>query len=619
MCGISGFVSKDSKKTEITQILKNMTDIIKHRGPDGEGYFVKNNLGLGHRRLAIIDLNINANQPFEDENYVLIFNGEIYNYLELREQLTEYNYLTVSDTEVILAAYDRWGNECVKYFRGMWAFILYDKRKNILFCSRDRFGIKPLYYYDTDENISFASEIKQFTVLPNWEAIGNKNRIHDFFIFGALDHTEETMFKNVKQIPPGNNLIYSLDKNTFIIENYYDLRKQISQYNMNKEYNLKDLMKQSIKEHMISDVAIGSCLSGGLDSSTIVILMNEILKENKDKSTIKTVSSCFKNKIYDEQEYIDEINKVVEAESYKVFPKIEDLFEYLDDIIYHNDEPFGSTSIFAQWNVFREAEKNNIKVMLDGQGADEQLAGYSSFYIAYFNELFYKMEFESLDREINELITKYNYFTKEEIFNRAFKMQLGDLKKIIENKFKRTGRFAKPIFDLYYDYYKELNESMKNIKDFSIHQLTHISLPKLLHYEDRNSMTFSVESRVPFLDNRVVEFVVSSKSEEKISNAITKSILRKSMTGILPKKIANRKDKMGFFTPEGVWIKENSELFKRYFEEGCRYLEDMINKDIAMKWFDEEIKSDGNSIDFTIWRVVCLSRWIEIFKIQNIV
>ena len=181
MCGISAFVNKKLNNIELNKILKNMNDLIKHRGPDGEGYYIKDNFGLGHRRLAIIDLNQNSNQPFSDENYTVIFNGEIYNYKELKEELREYNYLTKSDTEVILAAYEKWGTKCVKHFRGMWAFILYDRKRKILFCSRDRFGIKPLYYYNTSQYIAFASEIKQFTALPNWKAIGNKPRIHDYF------------------------------------------------------------------------------------------------------------------------------------------------------------------------------------------------------------------------------------------------------------------------------------------------------------------------------------------------------------------------------------------------------------------------------------------------------
>ncbi|MGG7174118.1 asparagine synthase (glutamine-hydrolyzing) [Clostridium neonatale] len=615
MCGISAFVNKKLNNIELNKILKNMNDLIKHRGPDGEGYYIKDNFGLGHRRLAIIDLNQNSNQPFSDENYTVIFNGEIYNYKELKEELREYNYLTKSDTEVILAAYEKWGTKCVKHFRGMWAFILYDRKRKILFCSRDRFGIKPLYYYNTSQYIAFASEIKQFTALPNWKAIGNKPRIHDYFIFSVLDHTNETMFKNVNQLLPGHNLIYNLETNKLEIIEYYNLENNLVE---SVDTNFQNLMEESVKEHMISDVSLGACLSGGLDSSTIVTLMNKILRDRNDQRKIDTVSSCFKNKEYDEQEYIDEVNKNINAKSHKVFPEFDDLLENFDSIVYHQDEPFCSTSIFAQWNVFKEANKNNIKVMLDGQGADEQLAGYYSFYIAYFSELFNKMEFSKLDKEINAVLSEYNYFTKDQIFNRAFKMQLGNLETIVKAKFDRQGRFAKPIWDLYFSYYEELNRNMNSIKNFSLHQIYRSSLPQLLHYEDRNSMTFSIESRVPFLDHRLVQFVVSSESEKKINNGITKYMLREGMRGILPEKIRNRKDKMGFVTPESIWLRKNSRIVKIYFEKGCTYLGDIINKKVALEWFDNQIASNEN-IDFTIWKIVCLAKWVEIFHVEEMI
>ncbi|VDG72435.1 asparagine synthase [Clostridium carnis] len=616
MCGISGFVNKKLKDMSLDKILKDMTKSIEHRGPDGEGYYIEKKFGLGHRRLSIIDLNKNANQPFISERYSLVFNGEIYNYKDLKKELKEYKYLTNSDTEVILAAYDKWGKDCVKYFRGMWAFILYDKNDKIFFCSRDRFGIKPFYYYDNEEYIAFASEIKQFIKLPNWRAIGNKARIHDYFIFSALDHTDETLFKNVRQLLPGHNLIYNLKLNKFTIEEYYNIRNNLNRDVSNN--NFKDLIKQSIEEHMISDVSLGACLSGGLDSSTIVVLMNKILEERNDYRKIETVSSCFEDRRYDEQEYIDEVNKAIDAKSYKVFPRYEELFENLDDIIYFQDEPFATTSIFAQWNVFREAATNNIKVMLDGQGADEQLAGYFSFYIAYFNELFLKMEFSKLDNEINKFMNNYDFLSKKQIFDRGFRMQLGSLKDIIKEKMSREGRFSKPIFDLYYEYYEKFNSSIRSIKDFSIYQINNCNLLQLLHYEDRNSMMFSVESRVPFLDHRLVEFVLLSESEEKIKNGMTKVMLRDGMKGILPEKIRNRKDKMGFMTPESIWIRKNRKILKMYFEEGCIFLDEMIDKKVALEWFDEQMKNDKN-IDSTIWRIICLSRWIKIFNVEEMI
>jgi len=547
MCGISGFINKKSDNINLENIIINMTNAIQHRGKDGEGYYIENAMALGHRRLAIIDLKENANQPFKTEKYVLVFNGEIYNYQEIKKELNDYNYSTNSDTEVIIASYEKWGIKCVEHFRGMWSFILYDKEKNIIFCSRDRFGIKPFYYYDSDSYIAFASEIKQFTTLPRWKAIGNKKRIQDFFVFGVLDHTEETMFSNVKQLRPGNNLIYNLVTNAYEIYEYYNLKNKLRKIDDNCDVPniFRKMIKESINEHMISDVAIGACLSGGLDSSTIVTLMNEILKEKHDERHIQTISSCFGDKRYDEQEYIDEVNKQIDADAHKIYPDIKQLFNVLQDLIWHQDEPFGSTSIFAQWSVFEEAKKNKFKVMLDGQGADEQLAGYPLFYITYFSELFFNMEFTKLDKEIKALIENHNYFSKIDIFNRAIKIHFEDLREVMIKKFHRPDIFSKPEFETYIKYYESLIKSTKSIEEFSIHQIYHSSLQQLLHYEDRNSMAHSVEGRIPFLDHRLVEFVVSCKSEDKIKDGISKHMLRKGMEKILPRKITERKEKWG--------------------------------------------------------------------------
>ncbi len=618
MCGISGFVNKSLKKEDMGLIINQMNEIILHRGPDGEGYYSNDTLALGHRRLAIIDLDSRSNQPLKNDKYVLVFNGEIYNYKELKKQLKDYNYLTNSDSEVILAAYKKWGEECVSHFRGMWSFILYDIEKNILFCSRDRFGIKPFYYYENVNYIAFASEIKQFTVLPEWSAIGNKDRIQDFLVFSVLDHTEETMFKNVKQLRPGNNLIYNLETKKFNIYKYYDLEKSIDKefgdINIyNKFYNV---MVESVREHMISDVKVGSCLSGGLDSSTIVTLMNDMLQKENESKKIDTVSSCFNNKKYDEQEYIDEINNLVEANPHKIFPNTDQLMNELEDLIWHQDEPFGSTSIFAQRKVFEEARKNNLKAMLDGQGADEQLCGYGEFYFVYLTELFLNKEYDEFEKELNAILAENPSLKRDDLYYLSTKRPMESLEPKLKMNLNREGKFIKPTFEPYYDYYKELIESMKTLKSYSIHQFVH-NLPELLHYEDRNSMTYSIESRVPFLDHRVVEFNISCKSNEKIRNGIRKYVLRKAMEEKLPSKIVNRKDKMGFVTPEIDWIRNNNEVFRKLFQEGCDKLKWIIKPDLALSWFDDTMISEKD-FDFTIWRIVCIGKWMEIFNIKEI-
>lgn len=622
MCGISGIINKNNKGVD-KNIIKTMNDLIAHRGPNGEGFYFENNFAFGHRRLSVLDLSNKGNQPMKfNDKYVITYNGEIYNYLDIKTELIKlgYKFKSNSDTEVILAAYDRWKFDCVEHFVGMWAFSIYDVEKKIIFSSRDRFGIKPFYYYETKDNFYFASEIKQFTVLNGWKACANRNRVMDFLMFEMFDHTDETLFENVLQLRAGNNLIYDLQKHTYKISEYYCLEDKVkdNQDELNIiSHEFYEIFKSSIKLHLQSDVKVGSCLSGGLDSSSIVCMIDKIIKENGQECIQETVSSCFKNKKYDEQQYIDEVANFTGITSYKVFPEFDDLFKIVDEITWHQDEPFGSTSIFAQWNVFKTAKEKGITVMLDGQGADEQLAGYGGFYDIYLSELIKKCKWIKFYKEAISLKNLYGYsFYK--IFRSTIKYIIPNwLKSIIKTK-TNFGVFGWVNIDK--DYYgKYLNSlygtKINSLKQYSINQLLYSSLPKLLHYEDRDSMAHSIESRVPFLDHRLVEFVISIPSEYKIKKGITKYIMRNSMTNVIPEKIGNRVDKMGFVTPEQVWIRENSDLFRKEIEDACDCIGDIIKKEKVLEWYDKLIESNDR-IDFTIWRLVSLGRWIRVFKVK---
>ena len=614
MCGISGVIYKDNIRAE-HNIIDKMNKLIAHRGPDGQAIYLNNNIGLGHTRLSIIDLNEGANQPFTDGKYVLVFNGEIYNYLTLKKELADYPFKTESDTEVILAAYDKWGINCVDYMKGMWSFVLYDIKKNIVFCSRDRFGIKPFYYFEKANALYFASEIKQFTCVEGWQAKANVDRVKDFILFEMFDYTEETLFQDVKQLRPGHNLVYDLENHTYSIHTYYDLKSIKANCKYQDENNqVLDLMKQSVKLHLQSDVKLGSCLSGGIDSSTIVMLVSQL----KDKSVVQeVVSSCFQNKKYDEQEYIDEVVKASGAKVNKVFPNFNDLFQELEKITWHQDEPFGSTSIFAQWSVFKETEAKGIKVMLDGQGADEVFAGYTGFYSAYLGEVLRKGKVLTWIKEVRALRNYYNY-TWRDIMKMTIKYLIPNtLKSKLKLKLDKNSLDWVFIDEHYYKNYLDrlYGIKIKDMKTYSFNQLLVESLPKLLHYEDRDSMAFSVEARVPFLDHELVEYVLSLPSNQKIRKSTTKYCLREAMAEILPAKVKNRRDKMGFVTPEEVWIRENKEVFRKEFYESCMKLNTLLDVEKAMKWFDKLLASN-DKIDFTIWRIISTSYWIKVFDIQ---
>lgn len=627
MCGISGVINVKHLPVS-KEIIANMNELVKHRGPDGEGYYFGESFAFGHRRLAIIDLTEDGSQPMSYmEKYFITYNGEIYNFTSLKEELIKEKYIFKShtDTEVILAAYDKWGERCVHHFNGMWAFAIYDKEKNIIFCSRDHFGIKPFYYTNIGSYFLFGSEIKQFTAVEDWESKANKKRVMDFLAFGILDHTNETFFEGVYQLPSGNNLVYDLNSMEFKIEKYYDIKSSIKAKekhpnNLTEEelvIKFEELFVNSIDLRLKSDVKLGSCLSGGLDSSSIVCVVRNLLKDKFANSKQETVSACFSISKYDEQVYIDKVLEKTKNTAYKVFPEFDELFEDLDKICWHQDEPFASTSIFSQWCVFKKAKSEEIKVMLDGQGADEQLAGYHGFYGFYLSELIRRFCFVEFYKEINAIGETHGY-TKKKLLFETTKLLIPDwLKKIVKVKNHWKVHDWMKITDVYYkEYLHNLYKGkIKTLQDYSIDLIQYNSVPMLLHYEDRNSMAHSVESRVPFLDYRLVEFTLELPAKYKINKGSTKYILREAMKGILPEKIRNRNDKMGFVTPEEIWIRNNSELFKTELKKACENLKELIDGEVLLRWYDTVISGD-EPINFTIWRVISLSRWMDTFHVK---
>jgi asparagine synthase (glutamine-hydrolysing) len=627
MCGIAGIISKDtiSPKSEIAA----MTDIIRHRGPDGFGYYYGGNFSLGHRRLSIIDLTHHGDQPMKYmDRYVITYNGEVYNYLELRSDLETqgYSFQTETDTEVIMAAYDHWGKDCLYHFNGMWSFALFDKDKNEIFCARDRYGVKPFYYTQIMDKFAFASEIKQFTVINGWKARINKSRLFDFLTLDGLhDHTNETLFRDVYQLQGGEYLEYNLKDQSYSISKWYKLPGLSYSNNHNFEaatLKFNKLFVDGIKLRLRSDVKVGSCLSGGLDSSSIVCIMNDILKEAGSNVKQETVSACFPNTKVDEQRYINEVVIRTGVTNHKVFPSFIDLFPKLDKIIWHQDEPFGSTSIYSQWCVYEEAKNQGIIVMLDGQGADEYLAGYSSYHHIYFRELLMKGKLFKLWRSLRNYRQKYHdyYYNPyhaltHAVLTRIFPENSRLLSVIKKLRKRKVHNFLK--INAFHDdrdnaYSKQ---EIQTIRELSINELQFASLPKLLHHQDRDSMAHSVESRVPFLDYRLVEFVLNMPSDFKVNNAVTKFILRSSMRRIVPDNIIDRYDKLGFATPQDDWVMENILFFKQEVEEACDKLQNYINKNQIMNSFESSV-STGKAIDTRmLWRLICLNRWVKIYKV----
>ncbi len=635
MCGIAGFISNHKIKEST---IKSMLDQIRHRGPDGSGINVvcradekiSCSVGLGHVRLSILDLSEAGHQPMCYLNqYWITYNGEIYNYKELRRELADkgYQFMSQTDTEVILAAYAEWGANCLEHLNGMFAFLIFDRKNWKLFAARDRFGIKPLYYrVGSDGSIGFASEIKQFTVLSDWLARMNGRRVYDFLVFGQSDHTDETMFNGVFQFRPGEALLINLYNHSFKMNvgdrlpvyQWYKLKGIPFEGNMEEAGKMfVDLMTDSVKLRLRSDVPVGSCLSGGLDSSSIVVLINRLLNRRGIENQ-KTFSACTKIDRFDERKWIDIVVGYTGVAPHYVYPDSDGLFNDINRITWHQDEPFGSTSIFAQWEVFRLAAKNNVKVMLDGQGADELLAGYHIFFGPMLVELLTSFRWLRLAREIS-LLHHVHAYSLYEILQYIANALLPDL---IASPLRRlTGKsYSSPNWLNF----NKLGVVLRNpadarggltnsVRKMSYAQLTSVNLQRLLHFEDRNSMAHSIESRVPFLDYRLVEAVLGIPDEYKISNGVTKRVLREGMKNILPEKIRMRMDKIGFATPEEVWMRNNSTMFRTKAREAVEKSCGVLN-DHAISKINDII--DGKKPFSSIpWRIISFGYWIDEFDV----
>jgi len=676
LCGIAGFIARTSWPAAT---IGAMTDLVRHRGPDDEGFLLLPESGnevqvcggsdtpdvvfhaeipfrperrlaalgdepvclaLGHRRLSIVDLSPAGHQPMgtADRRYWIVYNGEIYNHIELRTELEGlgHRFRSHSDTEVILAAYREWGTDCLSRFNGMFAFLLYDSIEQKLFTARDRFGVKPLYYWISPRgDLAFASEIKQFIVLPGWRARLNGPRAYDFLAWAISDHTDETLFAGVYQVRGGEFVLVdinrfrddSLDRYSpgrLRHETWYRLTPVPFSGSFDDaaaEFRAKLL--DSVRLRLRADVSVGSCLSGGLDSSSIVCLMNRLLEEQGATELQKTFSACADVARFDERKWIDIVVAATGVEAHHTYPLFENLFDESQAITWHQDEPFGSTSIYAQWNVFRLAAENRVKVMLDGQGADELLAGYHSYFGVYLASLLRAGRFGDLGSEMAAMkrLHGYSYFNSAEYLSHQVLPEW--LKNILSRMLGRTASVQPPWLEC-----RKLGDSPRNplvaigasktgsVRDFSISQLTASNLQMLLHWEDRDSMAHSVESRVPFLDYRLVEFVVGLPDDYKLSTGITKRVLRAGMSGILPDQIRDRMDKLGFVTPEEVWLRERApELFRRKLKESIEICGGILKPGEASAIL-EQMVTGAKKFHFLPWRMINFGEWIRLFSVD---
>ena len=561
----------------------------------------------------------------------IVYNGEVYNHGEIRAELEGLGrqFESHCDTEVLLAGYAEWGTAVLDRLIGMRAFAIYDSTQNKLILCRDRFGIKPLYYRaGSDGSLAFGSEIKQFTTMPDWRAAMNGQRVYDFLVHGISDHSDDTMFAGVRQIPPGHLAVIDcaaplagMQAGRIPTSRWYQLRPRPFDGSFDEACTaFRERFLDSIRLHMRSDVRIGSCLSGGLDSSSIVCSASGLLGEMEPGARMLTFSACAENPRYDERKWIEVVTRATGAQPHYVYPDARRLFEDARAILWHQDEPYGSTSIYAQWKVFRLAAEHRIKVMLDGQGADEQLAGYHSFFGPHLASLLKRRRLPELFREAVAMRELHGYGLAMLLKYLAASM-LPESQIALLRSIGGYGSNTPAWLDLSLLGATPRNPHLvggsrpSSVEELSAAQLTGSNLQMLLHWEDRNSMASSIESRVPFLDHRLVEFVLGLPTEHKLRHGVTKRVLRGAMKDLVPQPICNRMDKLGFVTPEEIWLRqEQPAQFRAATERAIEASGGLLRGDATRRLLGDVISGERR-FTFTPWRIICFGEWISLFGV----
>lgn len=640
VCGIVGIYHRDGAPVDV-EALARMNDAIAHRGPDGEGFVfldpaapgkarrvsrplpgerVAASLALANRRLSIIDLSAHGAQPMcnEDGTIWVTYNGEVYNYVELTEELKERGHVFRSrcDTEVIVHAYEEWGEECLHRFNGMWGFALWDGRARKLFCARDRFGIKPFYYFDDGVRFLFASEIKSILLHPGVPRRPHGPTIYRYLATGSglTDFTDATFFDGVRQIPPSHYLL--LRDGLVQVRRYWDIKpteeRALPKTDVEAAERFREIFHDAVRLRLRSDVPLGVCLSGGLDSSSIACVATEVIRPAR----LRTFSSCFEDARYDERTFIQPVVDHTGAEAHYVFPSVNELFDLLPDLIWFQDEPFHNLNQFAQWYVMRCARVRGVKVVLSGLGGDELLNGYPQDFVYHFADLLDAGSWGTLAEELSayraagwgrsapavaSALRIFASLRTPQGWKRSLRRDRAGFHGVLDPDFVRAH--AAP-----------LTMGLRDgsyLRTCSYMGLRIYPIPGWLRFEDRNSMAFSVESRIPFLDFRLVEYTYSLPGRQKIRNGWTKIVLRNAMRGSLPEVVRNRTDKKGFLVPTDLWLKTDmrptvEELFR---SESFRS-RGFLNAEAVLREYERHCHGDQN-IRLALWSWVNLELWLR--------
>ncbi len=602
MCGIVGFIDKEKNKDKI---IKKMADRIIHRGPDGEGYYTDINVALGHRRLSIIDINA-GKQPMynEDENIVIVFNGEIYNYKALMNELKKkkHKFTTKCDTEVLVHGYEEWGSDLPNKLRGMFAFAIWDKKNETLFCARDHFGIKPFYYYVNDGTFMFGSEIKSFLEHPKFIKELNKELLAPYLTF-SFTPTTETFFKGVNRLNPGHSLTY---KNGEIkIEEYYayDFKEQKRSYEEAVK-EISEAMEDSVKHHLESDVEIGSFLSSGIDSSYIVSLARPD----------KTYTVGYDIPKYSEIAYAEDLANRLNIENISRKINKDEYMKIVPKIMYHMDEPFCDAASIALY-FLSELASRDVKVVLSGEGADEFFAGYNTYRetvdMSFYNKIPYFMRhmvavvlgYLPEFRGRNFLVRRGTKLEDEYIgMNRVFSDK--EASKVIGHKSKIKNKdLTAPIFNKF----KDKNDLIK----MQAVDINFWLVKDILHKADRMTMANSLELRVPFIDKEVFSLASSLEMDKKVTKVNTKVALREAAKQVIPNE-SYKKKKLGFPVPLRAWMSESDvhEEIQNTFKQ--EYVKELFDQNYILKLLDSSLKGKKDTYK-KVWAIYAFLKWYEVF------
>jgi asparagine synthase (glutamine-hydrolysing) len=662
MCGITGIVALNGRPVDL-EIVQQMNDAQAHRGPDGEGFAVSwqesngfctaflrhtkqgrsappARVALGHRRLAIIDLSARGLQPMSAgaSGAWIVFNGEIYNHLELREELESRGryFNTRTDTEVLLQCYLEWGPECLSRLEGMFAFAIWDGARGRLFCARDRLGIKPFYYATPGNHFIFASEIKGLLPFPGLDPAPDEAAVLGFLVHGNCDYRERTILRQVSALPAAHALLLDIGTGQLKRWSYWTPAPRADWSGLSDEARvelLHHLLMDTTRSHLISDVRAGSCLSGGLDSSAVVGMIGKIWREQPEAASaigdrFHTFTSCYEYPELDERQYALAVANAIGATPSLVFPSAGDFWDSFARMAWHQDMPFSGLAFYAQWRVMRAAQETGVKVLLDGQGGDEVFGGYAKFRYAYLASLLRQGQFGTAAREawasvlqrdlyILDIRAGYRYLPGrlrallgvdsllQQILRADWDQAVGDE----STPATRWWRHAAGA--------RSGSSPLSVVQAVQIEDLLVDTLPLILRMEDRSSMAFSIEARVPLLDHKLVEFGLSLPDHQKIQNGFSKFAVRQATRGLMPEEVRLRRTKLGFAGADRRWLSGDLRPQITDLIEGDLRCARFVNPEPLRQWYRSPSAAGASTEAYgSLFRVLALEMWMRAFNVR---